>query len=41
VCQSEWMYIGVAIFAVLAVLCVVAFIKVKKRDDAYGRGEDL
>ena len=32
-------YIGTVIFIALAVLCVVAFMKVKKRDDEYGRGE--
>ncbi len=31
-------YIGVLIFMFLAVLCVFAFVKVRKRDDEYGRG---
>lgn len=30
---------GLGIFAVLAVVLVFAFIKVKRRDAAYGRGE--
>ena len=32
-------YIGTVIFLALAILCVVAFVKVKRRDDEYGRGE--
>ena len=32
-------YFGLGIFAVLAVVLVVAFVKVKQRDAAYGRGE--
>ena len=32
-------YIGTVIFIALAILCVVAFLKVKKRDDEYGRGQ--
>jgi hypothetical protein len=33
-------YIGSFIFLALAVLVVVAFVKVKRRDRAYGAGED-
>jgi hypothetical protein len=31
--------VGTFIFAVLAILVVVAFVKVKQRDRAYGRGD--
>jgi hypothetical protein len=31
--------LGLGIFGVLAIVLVVAFVKVKKRDAAYGRGE--
>ncbi len=34
------MYFGIIIFIALAFLVVVAFIKVKARDRAYGAGED-
>lgn len=34
------MYLGVIIFLALAVLVVVAFIRVKSRDRAYGRGDE-
>ncbi len=34
------MYFGLIIFIVLALLVVVAFVKVKRRDRAYGAGED-
>lgn len=30
---------GLGIFFLIAILLVVAFVKVKKRDAAYGRGE--
>lgn len=33
------MYFGLLIFIALAVLCVFAFIKVKKQDKRYGEGE--
>lgn len=33
-----WFY-GLGIFFIAAILLIVAFIKVKKRDRAYGRGE--
>ncbi len=33
------MYFGLLIFIALAVLCVVAFVKVKQRDRRYGEGE--
>jgi hypothetical protein len=32
-------FFGLGIFAVLAFVLVYAFIKLKKRDAAYGRGE--
>ena len=32
-------YVGTLIFLALAVLCVVAFVKVRRRDREYGRGE--
>lgn len=34
------MVIGLGIFALIAILLVYAFIKVKQRDREYGRGED-
>jgi len=34
------MYFGLVLFILLAVLLVVAFVKVKRRDRAYGAGED-
>lgn len=34
------MVIGLGIFAIIAILLVYAFIKVKARDRAYERGED-
>jgi len=40
--KSDWMrvmYVGIVIFLALAILCVVAYMKVKRRDDEYGRGE--
>jgi hypothetical protein len=33
------MFFGLIIFIALAVLCVVAFVAVKRRDREYGRGE--
>ncbi len=33
-----WFY-GLGIFFIAAILLIVAFVKVKKRDRAYGRGE--
>ena len=38
--HGERMYFGLIIFIVLAILMVFAFIKVKRKDRAYGRGED-
>ncbi len=32
-------FYGLGIFFVVAILLIVAFVKVKKRDRAYGRGE--
>lgn len=32
-------FYGLGIFFIAAILLIVAFIKVKKRDRAYGRGE--
>jgi hypothetical protein len=34
-------YLGLGMFFVAAILLIFAFIKVKKRDAAYGRGEGL
>ena len=34
-------YFGAFTFFLIAILCIVAFVKVKKRDAAYGRGEGL
>jgi hypothetical protein len=34
-------YFGLGIFFLAAILLVVAFVKVKQRDAAYGRGEDV
>jgi hypothetical protein len=31
--------VGTFIFAVIAILVIVAFVKMKQRDRAYGRGE--
>jgi hypothetical protein len=33
--------VGLGIFFFVAILLIVAFVKVKKRDAAYGRGEGL
>lgn len=33
------MFIGLGIFALLSILLIVAFVKVKKRDREYGQGE--
>lgn len=33
------MFLGIVLFAAIAVLCVVAFVMVKRRDRAYERGE--
>ena len=33
------MYFGILIFIGLAVLCVIAFVAVKRRDREYGRGD--
>jgi hypothetical protein len=33
------MFFGLFIFIGLAVLCVIAFVAVKRRDREYGRGE--
>jgi uncharacterized membrane protein len=32
-------FYGLGIFFIAAILLIVAFVKVKKRDRAYGRGE--
>jgi hypothetical protein len=32
-------FIGVGIFFLIAILLVVAFVKVKQKDKAYGRGQ--
>lgn len=37
--QVTPVYFGLLIFIALAVLCVFAFIKVKKQDKRYGEGE--
>lgn len=34
-------FYGLGIFFIAAILLIVAFVKVKKRDRAYGRGEDF
>lgn len=37
--MENYYYFGLGIFFIAAVLLIVAFIKVKKRDREYGRGE--